>query len=105
MGMATALGATAGRKAEASPIHGANYTNPNCTCGGAPCLQSKSPTDQMALLDATDPALGALRVLAEGDKQPGELIKRNVGPTPEHRVKHKRRKKDRLKEMVCVWSL
>ena len=36
---------------------------------------------------------------------PGELIKRNVGPTPEHRVKHKRRKKDRLKEMVCVWSL
>lgn len=66
---------------EMMPIHGAPYTNPNCTCGGDACDQNKSPADQMALLDATDPALGALRVLAEGDKQDGNFPQ-GFGPDP-----------------------
>jgi len=51
-------------------IHNAPHTNPNCTCAGGKCDQSKSPSDQMFLYTTKD-TLGLLALLNPTEKQDG----------------------------------
>lgn len=43
-----------------TPMHidGATFTNPNCTCAGAPCDMLKNPLEQMAQLSVADASPG-----------------------------------------------
>lgn len=53
----------------AIPIEGAQFTNPNCTCGMGACDPGKAPADQMFQLQVGDPSLRLLAYLAPGEKQ------------------------------------
>lgn len=63
------------------PIHGAPFTNPNCTCGGSTCDPKMSPSVQMVLL-TTEAPLGLLAGVQPGDKQDGNYPE-GFGPITE----------------------